>query len=44
MNFGPVLAVLPKTDGTVLGSYWLEDSSPPRAGNSLRIWICSWTT
>jgi hypothetical protein len=44
MNFGPVLAVLPTTDVSALGLYTLNDSPSPRAGNSLRIWICSWTT
>lgn len=44
MNLGPIVAVLTETDEFSLGRLSLDDSPPPRAGLSLRIWICSWTT
>jgi hypothetical protein len=44
MNLGPVLAVLPAAHELFSGYFLLDDSPPPRAGQNLRIWICSWTT
>jgi hypothetical protein len=43
MNLGPVLAVLPAAHELSSGYFLLDDSPPPRAGQALRIWICSWT-
>lgn len=44
LSLGPVLALLPAATEFTPGGVSPDDSPPPRAGQRLRIWICSWTT
>ena len=44
LNVSPLLADIPTVSEFSLGRISPDISPPPRAGQLLRIWICSWTT
>lgn len=44
LDHAPVLAVLPAAHELSSGYSLPDHSPPPRAGQTLRLWICSWTT